>query len=277
MLLLDAAPGPQGSQPSGFTAAHDRVFFTTESPPGSSHHQKLWISDGTPAGTALVAELPSPLAGAGVGGLWHAGADRRVLFSNVDANGSEWWVSDGTGAGTLPLTDIAPGPKFAEPAPGAALGNRLLFAAADGLSGVELHALPLAAAGSYGATKLGQGCASVHGTPELFLASGAPVVGGSLALSIEHAAPNGLAVWAFDGAYGALPPFGACAVQLPVPKLLAATPTDAAGHGLLPAQVPAAPSLVGGTVVVQALPLEPGGPFLGLGALSDALELVVGP
>jgi ELWxxDGT repeat protein len=276
-LVLDAEPGAAGSQPAAFTAAQDRVFFATEWPLGSFQHQRLWITNGSAAGTSLVAELPSPPGGAAIASLWHAGADRRVLFSSVDANGSEWWVSDGTAGGTLPLTDSAPGPKFADPTPGVLLGNRLLFAAADGQTGTELHALPLAATGAWAATKLGQGCAGASGTPELLFAGGAVEVGASLLLALAHAPPSGVAVWAFDGSYGALPPFGACALQLPAPKLLAATAVSAAGESSLPAAVPALPSLVGGQVDVQALALAPGGPFAGLGALSDVLELVVGP
>jgi hypothetical protein len=161
--------------------------------------------------------------------------------------------------------------------PGVLLASRLLFSADDGENGVELHSLPLSATGAWAASELGQGCAGANGMPELSFASGSAKVGANLALALDHAQPSGIALWAFDGGYGALPPFGTCAIQLPVPKLLASTPIGAAGHSVLAASVPPVPSLAGAVVDVQALSLEPGGPFLGLGALSGVLELVVGP
>jgi ELWxxDGT repeat protein len=276
-LLLDVVPGPESSAPQEFVGAADRVFFTVQSPTGSFHYQELWMTDGTPAGTGLVASLPSPVAGAGIAGLWAVGSDRRVIFSNVDANGSEWWTSDGTATGTLPVSDIAPGPAFATPYRGSLVGNRVLFGATNGENGPEPHAMPLSATGAFAATKLGAGCAGGNGTPSLSLASGSLGLGDAFALACENALPAAPIVWAFDQGYGDVPALGACEIQLPLPKVLAASVADGGGTSLLPALVPPTPSLVGAQVDLQAFALEAGGAFLGLGSLSDVLELVIGP
>jgi ELWxxDGT repeat protein len=276
-LLIDAVPGPASSNPAGFTAAADRMWFAVASPPGSLHHGDLWTTDGTTAGSHLVASLPSPVAGAGIGNLWAAGSDGRLVFSNVDPNGEEWWVSDGTLAGTVPVTDSAPGPKFASPTAGVLLGGRLIFAAEDGFHGRELHALDLAATGGWAATPLGAGCPGSAGVPTLTLAGGAPVVGGALTLALTSAQPAGLAAWAYDDAYAGPPAVGECLLQLPAPTVLGATAVDGAGASALALALPPAPALAGVAVDVQALSVELGGPFLGLGALSNAFELVLGP
>ncbi|MEM7307765.1 MAG: hypothetical protein AAF682_13885 [Planctomycetota bacterium] len=275
--LLDIVPGPTGSDATSFTQADDRVFFQVQSPPGSSHFGQVWITDGTTAGTTLVADLPSPIAGAGVGDFWAPAADRRLVFSNVDANGEEWWVSDGTALGTVPLTDSAPGGKFANPRPGVLLGDQLLFSATDGVNGEEPHVLPLVATGGYAATSLGTGCAGAGGVPTLLLESGAVAVGEAPSLGVRNAAPTSSALWFYDLGYGALPAVGTCALQLPAPKLLVTTATDATGASSLPLAVADDASLAGLRFDFQVFSLELGGPFFGLGAVSDVLELVLGP
>ncbi|QDU66148.1 hypothetical protein [Engelhardtia mirabilis] len=276
MLLADTQPGPGSGFPLEFTVAGNGAFFAVQSPPDSFHFGQLWVTDGTPAGTQLAVDLPSPLDAAGLADFWAAGTDQRLLFTNQDANGEEWWVTDGSAAGTQALTDIALGAKSSEPRPGIQLGNRLLFAATDGLNGVELHSIPLSATGGFAVTPIGAGCAGAGGVPSLSLASGAASLGRSFALAIENALPLGSALWFFDGSLGALAPSGDCGVLLPSPKLLLATPTDAGGGSTLPLTVPLDPSLAGAVVDFQALSLELAGPFLGLGALSNGLEVVLG-
>ena len=63
----------------------------------------------------------------------------KVLFvANDGSSGNELWLSVGTGAGTLLVADLNPGAADGAP-PGieaVVLGNRLLFAADDGQTGV---------------------------------------------------------------------------------------------------------------------------------------------
>ncbi|MEM7307766.1 MAG: hypothetical protein AAF682_13890 [Planctomycetota bacterium] len=275
--LIDLVPGQPGSGAASFTPAGDRVFFTAWSSADSKLPGQLWMTDGTAAGTTLAADLPLIPTSAGLADFWAPTSDRRLLFTHADANGEEWWLTDGTPAGTRALTDSAPGPKWARPRPGALLGGQLLFVADDGTHGEELHALPVAATGGYAVVELGAGCAGAGGVPRLLVESGAPAAGQALLLGLRDAAPASSALWFFDQAYGALPPIGTCTVQLPTPTLFASTPTDGAGAATFALQLANDPALAGLQADLQALSVEPGGPFQGLGALSGVLELIVGP
>src|SRR5262249_52417522 len=96
----------------------------------------LWRTDGTAAGTLLLASFPdAPRA------LTAAGA-KLFFTAPKDANGEELWVSDGTRSGTKSLSrftsasPFTPGPQF-EPVLRAA-GNHVNFAANDGSHGWEI-------------------------------------------------------------------------------------------------------------------------------------------
>ncbi|MEM7205965.1 MAG: hypothetical protein AAF628_37265 [Planctomycetota bacterium] len=93
---------------------------------------ELWMTDGSPAGTAVVRSFASQL-----GSLTRAG--RRVIFSCDEGEGSEPWVSDGTPAGTLLLADTHPGPIGGFSGATVATGSRkAYFVADDGTTGGEL-------------------------------------------------------------------------------------------------------------------------------------------
>jgi ELWxxDGT repeat protein len=99
------------------------------------HGIEPWITDGTPAGTRLLADI-NEAEGSFAAGFVALG-DGRALFSAIDAtHGRELWITDGSGA-TL-VADINPG------AGGNALlalvpigGGRVVFAADDGAHGLE--------------------------------------------------------------------------------------------------------------------------------------------
>lgn len=273
-LLADVLPGPESSGSVLFTGAGDLVYFIAESPANFFHPQQLWKTDGTELGTELVVDLDSPVAGPGLANLWAPGLDGSILFTNVDENGNEWWVTDGTTAGTRPLTDIAPGGAFADARIGELVGNRLVFRATDGLDGLEPHALPLAATGSFSAVKLGSGCSGTNGVPELRFEAGAASLGESFTLALENGAAGSVAFWFFDFSYAGVPLGGACALQLPLPRFLGTSPI-AAATAELALGIPNDLALVGAQLDFQVLSGELGGPFLGLGALSDVLEVVL--
>jgi ELWxxDGT repeat protein len=277
IMLADIEPGEGSSRSVEFVTSGDRMYFAVESPPGSFHFQQVWSTDGTPAGTGMVVELPSPVAGAGVGDFWSAGNNGELVFSNVDANGEEWWITDGTEAGTRALTDIAPGPAFAEPRPGILLGDTMIFMANDGDNGPELHALPLEETEGYGVTALGDACPGANGAPQLTLDGGSPSVGESFTLGVSSANPGTLVFWAFDFGFGSHSAPGTCDVQLALPQILLSTPADGAGEASITLDVPSAASLAGLVVDFQSFSSEPGGPFLNLGTLTNVLEIVVGP
>ncbi|MDX1999755.1 MAG: hypothetical protein SF066_18695, partial [Thermoanaerobaculia bacterium] len=110
---------------------------------------ELWTSDGTEAGTFLLADV-RPGFGSGLVDrdfeTYHredlavvAVAEDRAFFVGDDGeHGPELWTSDGTSAGTRSLGDLFPGPRSAEPRWLTAVGARAFFVADDGVHGREL-------------------------------------------------------------------------------------------------------------------------------------------
>ncbi|HYG63736.1 MAG TPA: ELWxxDGT repeat protein, partial [Thermoanaerobaculia bacterium] len=102
---------------------------------GGSTGGELCKSDGTPAGTGVVADLWPGEGTSSVQGL--TGLGGTVLFSADDnANGSELWASDGTAAGTELIADLqAPitGSPDDYPRQLVRLGSSVLFAGTGGL------------------------------------------------------------------------------------------------------------------------------------------------
>ncbi|MBX7255645.1 MAG: hypothetical protein K1Y02_04710 [Candidatus Hydrogenedentes bacterium] len=156
VLVKNIAPDGLDSRPDKFTQVNDTVYFSAEdglSPwAPNPHGRELWKSDGTQAGTAMVADLfPGATAG-DPRDLTRLG--NRLLFTANDPDhGREVWVTDGTSAGTILLGDIYSGasssiqyPELPIPLPIARIivgtvgthRDFALFAASDGDSGVEL-------------------------------------------------------------------------------------------------------------------------------------------
>jgi ELWxxDGT repeat protein len=117
------------------------VFVATNGDAG----RELWITDGTPGGSSLVADInPGSASAFGVGApSFVALPDGRLVFAANDGSaGRELWITDGTAAGTSLVADIRTGgaSAFGEGEPGftALADGRLVFAADDGVSGREL-------------------------------------------------------------------------------------------------------------------------------------------
>ena len=126
-----------GSSPAGIWSLGTTAVIAAND---GRHGIEPWRSDGTAAGTTLIADLVPGSRGSivtflsstpavGNGGLFFAvgGAD----------NLSSLWRSDGTAAGTVKLRDFGPLP-FGNPRYLTPVGNRVFFAADDGVSGLEL-------------------------------------------------------------------------------------------------------------------------------------------
>jgi ELWxxDGT repeat protein len=93
-LLKDIDPGPEDSYPASFVALEDSVFFFAG--------DGLWKTDGTAAGTELVA--------AGLNGGFTLEVGGTLLFvGNDGVHGMELWRSDGTAGGTALVEDILVG------------------------------------------------------------------------------------------------------------------------------------------------------------------------
>ncbi len=144
-LLLDIFPGSNGSNLNFNFPSEPLVLGATALLLGynSDVGIELYTSDGTPAGTGLLADIdvePSALppiidfyfnVGRGVG----TAANGGVLFgARDDTHGLEPWASDATDAGTVLLGDLATGstafgPIWSVPRDFSALADRTMFIA----------------------------------------------------------------------------------------------------------------------------------------------------
>ena len=133
----DAAPAPQG----GFLFAADDGTGTA-----------LWLTDGTPGGTARLSAAASPHEMTVFQG--------TVYFAASDsAAGVELWKSDGTAAGTVRVKDLQAGAGGGDPRELTVAGTRLFFRANDGAHGAELWKSDGSAAGTVQVADLNPGAA----------------------------------------------------------------------------------------------------------------------
>lgn len=106
------------------------------------HGQELWRSDGTVAGTFLLADLCPGLCGAEAFGSVYgrmAVVGERVFFTADDGvHGTELWVTDGTARGARMVRDIRRGPLSSRPSALGSFEGQLYFGADDGVHGHEL-------------------------------------------------------------------------------------------------------------------------------------------
>jgi ELWxxDGT repeat protein len=130
------------------------------------HGAELWRTDGTAAGTWMVADInPGSNSSSPVGlgsapnrdgmesyGRYQMVVVNHVLYFRADdgVHGPELWRSDGTATGTYMVKDINPGPAGSNLTQGAmvAVGNTLYFSANDGVHGDELWKSDGTAAGT---------------------------------------------------------------------------------------------------------------------------------
>lgn len=118
-------PALTGIDGADLYVAGDRLFLLDY-----DGNYRLWVSDGTSAGTSLVDE-DIPLADPA----FVAVAGNRLFFISHE-DGGELWVSDGTAAGTRALTDFQPESPFRGFIK--ASGSRVWVIANDVLHGDEL-------------------------------------------------------------------------------------------------------------------------------------------
>lgn len=119
--------------PLGLTTVGERVFFTAYDPAAGA---ELRVTDGTPEGTRLVADLDPTEFAPGYprssNPAFLTPFGNGILFSaSGPGTGSEPWASDGTAAGTRLVRDLYPGPGESRPAGFVVLGDRALFGASS--------------------------------------------------------------------------------------------------------------------------------------------------
>lgn len=274
-VVYGNTPGPSPVTSSPVVASGERLYFLDYGETSNDPTQ-LIASDGTPGGSTVLLSVPEGSNQSLTPGLMPIGSGPTLLFEFDDGNGREAWRTDGTLAGTYALTDIAPGTDNAQFGQPLQIGERLYFRADDGVVGVELHAMAASLANSPDVTELGAGCAGSTGAPRLTLTDGAPILGTSLTLELSEAFPASLSLWFSGSQLGPLVPVDTCFIA-PSPLVYEfALPTDASGRASFTTTLGVQPDLVGLSLVLQTLSVEVGGPLLGIGTTSNALELVFG-
>ncbi|MBS0416284.1 MAG: hypothetical protein JSR66_01120 [Proteobacteria bacterium] len=199
------------SSPHQFALMGDIAFFVAQD---DDHGAELWRSDGSEAGTYLLADIrPGPDTSypedlVVVNGTLYFSADDGV-------NGRELWRSDGTIAGTYMLADIAPGsasgfvgttvnitngPLFqlitiSSLYPIVASGPYVYFIASDGVTGAELWRTNGMLAGTIRLTQLAAAGASTTSIKHM------TAFGSHLAFTASDASA-GEELWITDGTPG---------------------------------------------------------------------------
>lgn len=141
LAVLHAAIDACGrdGMPTDFTALGPLVLFTASTPETGA---ELWRSDGTIAGTSIVADIAAGPDGSEPRALT-ALAGALYFIADDSQHGHELWRSDGSEAGTRLVRDINRGqassvPSGRDHARLASANGVLLFAATDGAHGTEL-------------------------------------------------------------------------------------------------------------------------------------------
>src|SRR5581483_9355149 len=154
---------------------------------------ELWRSDGTTAGTHIVADIfPG-----GSDGIANSVPNNVIpsingilYFVGTTSKGNELWRSDGTAQGTYEVADIGPPNNFNSPTNLAVSGSRLFFAAGDSTHGNELWISDGTAAGTHQVSDINAGANSSNPS------SLTPVQGGILFVADDRI--HGRELWFAD-------------------------------------------------------------------------------
>src|SRR6516225_8558846 len=104
-MVLDINTTPLSSNPSGLLAIGSTTYFSADD---GTHGPALWKTDGSAAGTVLVADI-NPDNSAGLNDNNFTNVNGTLFFAAGDStHGRELWKSDGTTAGTVMVADINP-------------------------------------------------------------------------------------------------------------------------------------------------------------------------
>lgn len=184
--VRDIRPGVDGSNPASLVNVGGVLYFTADN---GVNGVELWRSDGTNAGTSLVADIrPGAL---GSNPLSLIGANGGLMFkADNGVNGVELWRSDGSAAGTALVLDIKAGAGSSNPTFLTDATGVLLFAADNGVNGVELWQSDATAGGTALVEDINVGAGS---SSPAFLA----VVGNRLVFRATTAA-DGAELWSAD-------------------------------------------------------------------------------
>ena len=245
----------------------DQAWFVVPKAPADD---ELWTTDGTEVGTFLGVAEPSLTKS-----FQRVGSAELVVFTGVDPGaGMEPFVSNARNGGTVLVSDTHPGSASSGAGGYSRAGGRVFFSADDGVHDAELHAFELSGYGGWVAEPFGSGC----GTPASgsLRIDGRMLSGSNFVFELVDAVPAAPVALFYSPGVTHLD-IGACNYYLPQAALITIGTSDACGELSLPRTVPAAPGLIGNVATIQALAVSAGGPFLGVGELSNPVEVVIGP
>ena len=181
-IVLDVAPGAASSFPRKLTAVGDRLYFVATIP---GNDPQLWMSDSITGETVPVLDgLSNPVLNPD--SLSVLGT--ALVFTTGGENGVELWRADGAMAAEV--ADIQPGSGGSNPGGLVGLGNKVFFAADDGISGRELWCSDGTTQGTQLVADLNPGGSS---NPEHLAASG------NLLFFAASDNDHGTEVWRSDG------------------------------------------------------------------------------
>ena len=140
--IVNYAPGEEFGASGWLTPVGDKLYFRAV----TATDQRLWVSDGTAAGTFPLRESENDCSRPE----FLTEYDGKLLFVGLnEATGYELWTSDGTSAGTQPLLDLIAGPDFAYIDQITVVGEIFYFAATMPNYGREVWKSDGTAAGTY--------------------------------------------------------------------------------------------------------------------------------
>jgi len=122
------------SSPNEFVELGGTVYFAATD---ATHGTELWKTDGTAAGTKLVADICSGTGSSAPSDLVVFN-DQLYFAANDGTTGRELWTSDGTASGTVRVKDIYSGTNGSSPTGLTVVGAKLYFAAVTATAGNEL-------------------------------------------------------------------------------------------------------------------------------------------
>ncbi len=173
------------------TLANGQVVFSAR---GESLGAELWTTDGSAAGTRLIADIRQGSRSSDAERFTLARNGALVFSADDGLHGDELWVTDGTAAGTSLLADIAPGEDGGRPSDFTPLGDgRLVFSAENSSAGRELWVTDGTAAGTSLLADLYPAGSGVGGHPEGFKA----LADGRVLFSAQTG--SGKELWITDG------------------------------------------------------------------------------